>query len=408
MSITKKILYITYDGLTDQLGQSQILPYLRSLAKQGFQITILSTEKKKRFEQKKDGIRKSLEEAGIRWEMIFFSSRPPVLAKVYDQWNLNRKASRLYKQEKYDFIHCRSYVPVAAAFRLKKRFGVPYLFDMRGFWVDERVDNGQWKLKNPFYRLLYRVYKKKERNYLREASRIIVLTEKGRSELEQHFSVPARKITMIPCCVDMEHFNYHLFSGEEKKAFRKKINIPEGAKVLSYLGALGGWYLTSEMLQFFKTLHERDNQAIFFFITGHAPEEILRLASLYGVPSEAIRIKAAERSEVPGYLSVSDWSVFFIRDAYSKKASSPTKQGEIMAMGIPIVCNDIGDTGAIIEKTGAGIVVGGFNEKEYTHAAGLLEKYTGCEKEKIRQGAFRFYDLQGAVGLYSGVYNLMA
>ena len=53
MDVNKKVLYITYDGLTDPLGQSQILPYLKGLAKHGYQFTILSFEKKDRFQKEK-------------------------------------------------------------------------------------------------------------------------------------------------------------------------------------------------------------------------------------------------------------------------------------------------------------------------------------------------------------------
>ena len=50
-----KVLYLTYDGLTDPLGQSQILPYLKMLSTKGAEISIISFEKKQRFaEQKKE------------------------------------------------------------------------------------------------------------------------------------------------------------------------------------------------------------------------------------------------------------------------------------------------------------------------------------------------------------------
>jgi hypothetical protein len=39
------ILYLTYDGLNDPLGQSQILPYLEGLAEKGYGITVISFEK---------------------------------------------------------------------------------------------------------------------------------------------------------------------------------------------------------------------------------------------------------------------------------------------------------------------------------------------------------------------------
>jgi hypothetical protein len=81
MHTNKKILYITYDGMTDPLGQSQVLPYLCGLAKEGYQFTILSFEKKERYEKYQSVIKKITEEAGILWEPMTFTTRPTILAK---------------------------------------------------------------------------------------------------------------------------------------------------------------------------------------------------------------------------------------------------------------------------------------------------------------------------------------
>ena len=48
---SSKVLYITYDGLTDPLGQSQVLPYLFWLSKKGYHFTVLSFEKKERLKK---------------------------------------------------------------------------------------------------------------------------------------------------------------------------------------------------------------------------------------------------------------------------------------------------------------------------------------------------------------------
>ena len=49
-----QVLYISYDGMTDSLGQSQVIPYLKGLSKKGYQFTIISCEKKENFEQNKE------------------------------------------------------------------------------------------------------------------------------------------------------------------------------------------------------------------------------------------------------------------------------------------------------------------------------------------------------------------
>ena len=49
----KQILYITYDGRTDPLGQSQVLPYIVALSAAGYKFTIVSFEKKQRLAKEK-------------------------------------------------------------------------------------------------------------------------------------------------------------------------------------------------------------------------------------------------------------------------------------------------------------------------------------------------------------------
>ncbi|HWR33667.1 MAG TPA: hypothetical protein VN451_09080, partial [Chitinophagaceae bacterium] len=115
----RKILYISYDGMTDPLGQSQVLPYIIELSKQGYRFTVLSFEKKKKYQQEKAIIEKITKENYINWVPLFFSSRPPVLSKIYDRWKLFRKAFQLHRREKFAMVHCRSYIAAEAGLKLK-------------------------------------------------------------------------------------------------------------------------------------------------------------------------------------------------------------------------------------------------------------------------------------------------
>lgn len=402
--MSKKILYISYDGMTDPLGQSQVIPYLRELTKLGFQFTLLSVEKKDRMAKNGEHVKQVLASAGIKWETLPFTSTPPVLSKLYDQIKLNTKASQLHKRDKYDLIHCRSYVAAEAGLKLFKRFNVPFLFDMRGFWVDERVDSGLWKQNNPLYKWFYKIYKRKENVYFAKSTHIISLTNKGKEELVKNYQVVADKISVIPCCADLQHFDYRSITEEKKQEIRNQLSIDSSKKVLTYLGSLGGWYMTNEMLDFFAVMKVRIPEAIFLFITHDKPAEIIKIAADRGISTEYIRVQAAARNDVPLYLSISDWSIFFIKDVYSKKASSPTKQGEIMAMGIPIVCNDIGDTGYIINKSASGVLCNNFTNAEYSELVKVLQEKE-FNKNKIRGAAIDFFDLSQGVLMYKNVYK---
>lgn len=391
--------------MTDQLGQAQVLPYLIGLSASGYQFTLLSFEKKEKFAKSAKHIDEICKNHNIRWEPEFFSSRPPLLSKVYDSTKMKKRVRSLYREERYDFTHCRSYVAASASLDLLKKQKVPFLFDMRGFWVDERVDNGQWNLTNPIYKIAYKYFKKKEKKYFENSAHIISLTETGKNELISNYNVSRNKITVIPCCVDLEHFNPDKSDLSPKNELKKKLGIKENEKILTYLGSLGGWYLVDEMLDFFRELKKNEPNSRFLFITQDKKEKITSAAKARGVSESDIIVQAASRKEVPELLALSNWSIFFIKDAYSKKASSPTKQGEIMAMGIPVICNDIGDTGLIVKSSNAGIVVDSFTDEAYHKVIGLLYNNIVSSGSSIRNGAFAFFDLQKGVEKYLSIYK---
>ena len=399
------ILFISYDGMTDPLGQSQVIPYLQGLSKAGYKITLLSFEKKARYLVQSKLIKDILDQSGISWQPLFFTKRPPFVSKIYDVWKLKAKARALHRQYQFNLVHCRSYVPASAGLHLSRKYNVPFLFDMRGFWVDERVDNGQWNLQNPFFRFFYKKYKKKEKAYFTEAKHIISLTWRGKQELIDVYGVPENKITVIPCCVDLAHFNYKTISQSSIDDKKKELGIKPGEKVISYLGSLGGWYLEKEMLDFFIEMKKSIPLLKFLFITQDPWTKVARAVLQSGASEQDIVVQPSMRKDVPLYLALSDWSIFFIKDAYSKRASSPTKQGEIMAMGIPIVCNDIGDTGKIISVSGAGTLVKNFNQEEYRMVSASLSILEQLSKENIRLAAAEYYDLQVGIERYLNVYK---
>ena len=157
----KKILYLTYDGLTDPLGQSQIIPYIIGLSKKGYQFTIVSFEKKENSASSSI-IAEILREDGIAWIPLTYTRRPPVFSTVYDIFRLKRQATLLHQENRFHLIHCRSYITSLVGHAMKRKFKIKFIFDMRGFWADERVDGGLWNLRNPIFYIIYRFFKKKE------------------------------------------------------------------------------------------------------------------------------------------------------------------------------------------------------------------------------------------------------
>ncbi|MDB5283635.1 MAG: glycosyltransferase family 4 protein [Bacteroidota bacterium] len=399
------ILYISYDGMTDPLGQSQVIPYLQGLSKAGYRFTLLSFEKPERFKKSCGEISELLGKSNIDWVPMVYTKKPAVLSTVYDLWQMKRKAVELHKQKNFKIVHCRSYISALAGMDLKKKLGIKFVFDMRGFYADERLDGGIWDISKPLYKAVYNFFKRKEKEFLSAADYTVTLTHKAEEVIHSWKGIAGQPvpIKVIPCCADRELFSYKSVDTALLQQLRRRFNLTGSEFVLSYLGSIGTWYLPDEMLEFFKCLYNSSQSAKFLFITGDDPVDIMQRAKAKGIPETAVIISAAPHSKVPTYLALSNWCIFFIKPVFSKSASSPTKQGEIMSMGIPHVCNaGVGDIDSIIDER-SGVLIHKFERSEYEAAVKTILS-TSLEPEYIRAKAEEVYSLFAGVEKYKQIY----
>ena len=402
------ILFISYDGMTDPLGQSQVIPYLAGLTKHGYKFTILSCDKPETYQARKNYVNSLLQELPIKWKSIPYHKNPPVLSSIYDLQNLKKTAAALHKNEKFDMVHTRPGVPTLAGLWLKKKYGIKFLNDIRGFWADERVDGGMWNLKNPLFKKVYSFFKKHEYECLDLADKNTCLTNEARKEILKWDNLKGQPldIEVIPCSADLELFNRNNIDIAERNRLAKEMGIEPGDFIISYLGSIGGWYLTKEMMHFCSLAASRLPDAKFLFISPHRHEIIMDAAIQYGLDPARIITRNASRHEVPIYLSFSDYSLFFIKLCYSKISSSPTKHGEIMAMGIPVITNSgVGDVKEIVEKYNAGFVIDEFSDASFKQVIEKIAEHPEIDRNRIRRGAEEIYSLDNAIETYAGVYK---
>jgi len=231
-----RVLFLSYDGLTDPLGQSQILPYLCGLADR-YSITIVSFEKDDRFEKLKGSIGQVCENAGLIWRPLKYHKYPPIFSTLYDLWLAWKLSTGLHRAEPFTFLQCRSYLAALIGLGMKNRYNTRFNYDMRGFWADERVEAGLWNRKNPLYNLIYLFFKQKESSFLKRSSQIVVLTEAAHLVLRD-WGID-QPIKVIPCCVDLTLFNPARFDERQRQNFRSKLGINVSDFVVGYVGSLG-------------------------------------------------------------------------------------------------------------------------------------------------------------------------
>lgn len=371
-------------------------------------MTVISFEKETKTEADKKVIRAILDESGIRWVPMSYTSNPPVFSTIYDVLSLRKKCRSLHSETVFNVVHCRSYITSLVGLHLKRKLGLKFIFDMRAFYADERVDGGLWPQTSFIFRTVFNYFKKKEKEFLSEADCTISLTYKGKDEIHSWQDIPNQPIPIevIPCCADLDHFKRDNIDNEKKQRLRQELELSGSELVLTYLGSIGTWYMLDEMLDFFKTLHQKRPESRFLFITLDKPELVLSKALEKGIPKELFIIKPASREDVPTFLSLADIAFFFIKPLFSKTGSSPTKHGEMLGMGIPVICNgNVGDMSKIVPGSGTGIVVEEFNESAYTEAINQIDELLKTSPETCRNLATDFYSLKTGVQRYQSVYN---
>jgi len=391
--------------MTDPLGQSQVIPYLAGLSQRGYQFTIISCEKQNRFQANKEKIRALLEKHNIAWEPLIYHKKPPVVSTLYDLYSMRKVACRLHKKARFQIVHCRSYIPGLIGMYMQKKYSIKFVFDMRGFWADERVEGNIWNIKNPLFKAIYQFFKKNEEQMLSQADYTITLTYKARDIIHSwhHISQQPIPIEVIPCCVDTKLFDPGKIDIQQKEQLRRKLNIQKDQFVLTYLGSLGTWYMVEEMIAFYRQLLKHYPQAVFLFITQDEKTNVLPYLQKYEIPEEKVIFTVAPREKVPLYLSLSNASVFFIKPVFSKQASSATKMGEIMSMGVPFVTNPgWGDVKKIVETEGCGFLVDELSEVSFSKTISSVLN-TKNEPLALREASLKYYDLEAGVERYAAM-----
>lgn len=396
------ILYVSYDGISDSLGRSQILPYIRRLTRKPRYMAILSFEKDaEKNRQKLKDLGDELKSFGIKWLMARFH-RGGFFAKIWDIICGVCISIEAVIRYKIKAVHARSYVPGFIALVAKCLFRVTFIFDMRGFWVDEKVDGRSLRKGS----LKYGLAKLAEGALLLSADEIIVLTEAARTRMIKSFFFrkDPEVISVIPTCVDLELFC--------RKDDLKRKDFLGDRFVVSYFGNLGTFYDFNAMVDFFSKLTGRFKGAYFLIMTN-APSDTAKILLLNkGISPKRYFFSSAEHSEVPEWIGHSDVSMIFYNRRYSKEGCCPTKFAESLSCGVPVVINSgIGDCDRIVRENRVGVIIEDFTETSYIKGieelCGILEDRDAL-KSRCRSVAENFFSLESGVSKYSEIYNRIA
>lgn len=394
----RRILYLSYDGLTDALGQSQILPYLSRLSKLQNEITIISFDKPELFSKHNLLISGLVKEAGINWFPLSYTKKPPVLSTLVDINKGFSKASELNAKHSFDIVHCRGYIAAMIGLKMKRKFGIPFIFDMRGWWPDEKLESGFWN--SIFYKPVYNYFKNLEKIFFDKSDFIVSLTFKGKDEIIRNGWASAEKIGVIPTCVDFEIFKPR--SILRYNEVRERLGVNPDQKIFIYSGSVGGNYNERTLIDVFKT-YEKLYPGSYLLILSKEPlsPEIRESFEQAGVHRMQV-INAAFR-EVSDYLVASDVGFIYYNHTFSTIGRSPTKLGEYWASGLPLVSfKGIGDLDKIVSHFPNSGVLLSHDPQKWEEE---LRESSFTDAATLRLYSTQYFDIEKGVDFYQALYK---
>jgi glycosyltransferase involved in cell wall biosynthesis len=260
-------------------------------------------------------------------------------------------AARLTERVKPSVLHAASnYVNAVTALAVGQKYGLPVVYEVRGFWEDtwlSRHPRGAELAKSE----LYQRNRDLETRCMLAADLVVTLGEAMRDEIAAR-GVPAEKILIVPNAVSQEF----LEPLPDPGALRQELGIAPDEHVVGVVSTLVPHEGIGTLLEATRLLRER-GMKVRALIVGDGPERpaLQRQAADLGLGEAAIFTGRVPSANVRDFHALLD--VFVVPRTPDRVCQlvTPLKPVEAMASGLCVVTSDVKALAEIIKPdvTGA-------------------------------------------------------
>lgn len=395
--MTPSVLYLSYTGLLEPLGRSQVLAYLKRLSK-AHSITLVTFEKSSDLDDQPamDAARQECRQYDIHWIPKRYHQRPRLLATLYDLFVLTSTTIRQTRRSDAGLVHCRGYVAALGAWLAGRITQVPFVFDMRALWIDEMILAGRLRSGSSLEKLLRRA----ERRLLRDAAAVVSLTEAAVTYLRKRDqALEKQQFVVIPTCVDIDRFRA---TGHERP--------PSDAPVLGSVGTIAsGWVPLDSMAALYEGLLALRPDARLQVLTRDDPAQLYAELEARGLERDRVSVKACAPSEVPAAMQgMAAGIALFHGTGVGKLGSMPTRIAEFLAAGIPVIGNrGVGDVAELLRRYEVGVVVEDCGAEDVSRVMEeLLALWNDAAiGERCRAAAVDYFSVERGVEAYAATWR---
>lgn len=355
------VLYLSFDGLLDPLGFSQVVRPVLALAQRGVPHSIVSLARAAtlRDPARAAALTEQLARHGVHWRYGVFRDGGGAQFAA-NCATLLRQSQRLGRHR---LLHARSFQAATVAHALSKLWRAPFVYDTRGFFLAQRQSAGSLGQAAAL------AFSAVERRIVADAAAIVSLTELGVDDLRAGVLgrvAPRTQLVTIPTCADFDEFS--LTARPAKRA----------APTVGFIGSVNADYLLGESMALAAALARRLGARLLIVSQQH--DAVATAALRAGLRPEHLDRRNATHAEMPKLLSSVDFGLLLLRSHPSKRASMPTKLGEFLAAGVrPLHTGCNAEVSAWVSTCGSGLTFGAQESVEVLaeRAATLWQRDTG-------------------------------
>jgi len=277
---------------------------------------------------------------------------------------------------------------MAAATAMSAQVG-SWVWDARSFWADQKVATGVFAHQS----LQAHIFRKVESLAARRSNQVVTLTNSAIDVLDARYGgVVGPKATVITTCVD-------------RRRFVPSPPPADGTLQVLLAGTLNRYYDMDAMIRLVEALMKR--RPTHLTVVTPEPTEW---------ESEFQRLAATRRSahptEMVDLVASSHLGLSVCRDdaGTSLAAVMPTKIGEFLAVGRPVVVNSgLTDAAQLLEESGAGVAIGGERRSLDEEVDKILSVVDAPGTAAMATDlAARHFDLDTGIDRLVGIYETMA
>jgi glycosyltransferase involved in cell wall biosynthesis len=393
-----QVVYISMDGALSHIGYSQVVRLVESLARRGVSISLVSLERHRDLQQpdRVAEIHRRLDRVDAEWIYGTYEEGGTGQAAIRNLTALARLAWRQSRERGRTILHARGYHGALAARAVAMHGRHAWIFDARGAWIDERLEEGRW-FSSPVARAAARAI---ECDLYRRADSVVLLTELHRERVARIRSHTARDTYVIPTCADFESFRPYV-EAPGYAGLRERLG---GGFLVGIVGSMNRAYRPRETARLARLLTEIRGDCRICVLSSHH-EDWTACLTAAGVPKAKIVAREVSHAEMPAYLSALH-CVLMLLEPYSagKIGAMPTKLAECFAAEVT-VCAFGGNSEILgwVERTRGGVVLSRLEDDALVAAAQRLA--SSPHQPGARERARTHFSLDSGSERYCRLYE---